>query len=187
MAVSIPVYPAGSTTNITYRASAADQTPTFGGPAQRVARLGDKWVYSVSMRPMAFTQARVFLAALLQGVSAKVLCPVIISGLDLTNQVDVVAANGSGKTLSFTGSNANKSVGQYFSIVGTDGVRYLHMVTASSGNTLSIIPALKRPIAGGELMEFKAPKIEGFLEGTEQTFTLSMVAAGVTFSVVEAQ
>ena len=187
MAITLPTYPAGSTTNITYRSSAADQTPTFGGPTQRVARLGDRWVYSVSMRPMAFTQARVFLAALLQGISAKVLCPVIISGLNLSNQTDVTATGGAGKTLIFSGSAANKSVGQYFSLVGADGVRYLHMVTAITGNTLSIIPALKRPILGGELMEFRAPKIEGFLEGMEQTFTLSMVAAGVTFTVSESQ
>lgn len=187
MAVAIPTFPVGSSTTITLKSSAIDQNPYLGGPVQRVARLGDKWSYSIDMRPMRAFQARPFIARLLQGLSAKVLVPVIVSGIDLRGQTDVTVANGAGKTLTFTGSATGKTEGQFFSLV-SNGVRYLHQITTITGNTISFLPSLKVALAGGEALEFAAPKIEGFLEGSEQGFTVGMAEnLGLSFKVNEAQ
>jgi hypothetical protein len=187
MAVAIPFFPAGSNTTITLKSSAVDQTPYLGGPLQRVARLGDRWSYSVELRPMYAAQARPFVTAIRQGLSAKVLCPVILSGIDLQGQTDCTVNSGSGKNIVVTGTTATKTVGQFFSLV-SNGVRYLHEVTAINGQTISINPALKVTIAGGEVLEFAKPYIEGFLDGNEQETTIGMVGnLGLSFRINEAQ
>ncbi|HEY0011554.1 MAG TPA: hypothetical protein VGB79_01730 [Allosphingosinicella sp.] len=137
---------------------------------------------------MKFAQAMWFCASLIQGLSEKVVCAIPQPGLDLTGISDTtaVAAGSGGKTLVVAGGGT-KIVGQYLSLV-SGGVRYLHMVTAVAGNTLSIYPMLKVPIAGGETVELLSPKIEGFLDGNEQGWTLGLVEnIGLTFVIVEAQ
>lgn len=186
MAIAIPSLPVAQTT-FKYISSASDQKPTFGGPVQRVARIGDKWVYSVELKPLYALQARVLLSILLPGLSAKVLCPVVVEGVSLAGQTDVTATTGAGKTLQFAGSAAGKTPGQYFSLV-KNGVRYLHMVTGVTGQTLTILPALKVPITGGEVLEFAQPKIEGFLSGNEQEWVIKRTSATlISFTVEEAQ
>ncbi len=187
MAIAIPTLPPGSSTTISLKSSAVDQTPYLGGPVQRVGRMGDRWSYSVDLRPMFASHSRPLIAILLQGLSAKVLCPVVISGIDLRGQTDVTAASGAGKSIVVTGSTSGKVAGQFFSLV-SNGVRYLHMVTAINGQTLSINPTLKVRIAGGELLEFHEPKIEGFLEGSEQSWTVGMISnVGLSFRINESQ
>ena len=187
MAIAIPTFPVGSSTTISLKSSAIDQNPYMGGPVQRAARLGDKWSYRVDMRPMRSSQARPLIARLLQGLSAKVLVPIILSGIDLRGQTDVTVTSGAGKTLTFTGSATGKVEGQFFSLV-SNGVRYLHQITTISGNTISFQPSLKVVLKGGEALEFAAPMIEGFLEGSEQSFTVGMAEnLGLSFKVNEAQ
>lgn len=186
MAILLPTLPPGSQTTITLKSSAIDQTPYLGGPVQRVGRMGDKWTYAVELRPMHVSQSRPLIALLTQGLTAKVLCPVVIKGIDLTNQTDVTAQSGAGRAITVTGSMDGKTVGQFFSLVA-GGVRYLHMVTGISGQTLTCNPPLKVTIAGGEVLEFQQPKIEGFLEGNEQSWTVGLVAnVGLGFKINEA-
>lgn len=186
MAIAIPKLPVAQST-FKYVSSASDQKPTFAGPTQRVARLGDKWVYSVELKPLYAIQARVLISILLPGLSAKVLCPVKVEGVSLVGQTDVTASSGAGKTIQFTGSAAGKSAGQYFSLV-KNGVRYLHMVTGVTGQTVTFIPALKVPITGGEVMEFAEPKIEGFLSGNEQEWSIKTTSATlISLTIEEAQ
>jgi hypothetical protein len=136
---------------------------------------------------MHAAQSRPFVTAIRQGLSAKVLCPVIIAGIDLRGQTDCTAQSGAGKSITVTGNTANKTVGQFFSLVA-NGVRYLHEVTAINGQTLSINPSLKVAITGSETLEFAAPKIEGFLDGNEQETTIGMVGnVGLSFRINEAQ
>lgn len=187
MAVVIPPFPAGTSTTLTFRSSAVDQTPYLGGPVQRVARLGDRWTYSVDLRPMGAAQARPLVTAIRQGLSAKVLCPVILAGIDLSQQIDLTAQSGSGKSLNVLGDTSHIGVGQVFSLV-SNGVRYLHEVTSIAGQVVGINPALKVVIAGGEALEFAEPKIEGFLEGNEHSMTIGMVGnLGTSFKINEAQ
>ena len=185
MAVVIPPHPAMST-NIELTSSSVDQKPVLGGPRQRVARLGDFWSYTVDLRPMHAWQSGPLIVRLLQGLSERVLCPVMVSGIDLTGQTDVTAVRGAGKSLVVDGSTAGKSEGQFFSLV-KDGVRYLHMVASVAENSITFTPALKVAITGGEILEFAEPKIEGFLSGNSQGWTTGMVGnVGMTFRIEEA-
>lgn len=186
MAITIPVLPAGSQTTITLKSSAIDQTPYLGGPVQRVGRMGDRWGYAVELRPMFASQSRPLIALLMQGLTSKVLCPIVLQGVDLRGQSDVFASSGAGRTITVSGSMDRKSVGQFFSLV-SNGVRYLHQITSISGQTVTCNPPLKVVITGGELMEFAEPKIEGFLEGNEQSWTTGLASnVGLSFKVNEA-
>lgn len=187
MAVVIPPIPVANSTTISLKSSAVDQTPYLGGPVQRLARMGDRWAYNVDCRPMHAGQAGPLIAALVQGLSAKVLCTLNIPGFDFSKYSNGAVVNGAGRTLTHSGGGAAKVVGQYFSLV-KNGVRYVHMVTAVSGQTINFVPALKVPIAAGDVLEFGVPKIEGYLEGNEQNWTIGLVAnLGLTFRINEAQ
>lgn len=187
MAIVLPPIPIGSSTSVSLKSSSIDQTPPLGGPVQRVSRLGDRWTYEVQCRPMQARQAGPFVATLLQGLSSKVLCPLQISGFNLSSFSDGIATSGAGKSLVHTGGGATKFAGQYFSLV-KDGVRYLHMITGVTGDRLNFIPALKVAITGNEVLEFGEPKIEGFLEGGEQSWTIGLVQnLGLSFRINEAQ
>ena len=159
----------------------------MGGNVQRVARLGDKWTYQVDLRPMFAWQSRPLIALLLQGLDAKVLCPIVIPGIDTSAATDAVAVSGGGRSMIVTGDTTTKSLGQHFSLVA-NGVRYLHQITAITDQTIKFIPTLKVKIAGGEVLEFREPKIEGFLDGNEQSWTVGLVSnVGLTFKINEAQ
>jgi hypothetical protein len=188
MAVVIPTLPDATSTEITLNSSATDQRPYLGGPIQRISRMGDKWSVKVECRTMHVRQASVLVAILLQGLSEKVLLEVREPGQNLSTYTDgTVTGAAAGRTLTHAGGGAVKFPGQFFSVV-KDGVRYLHKITGVSGQVLTFLPMLKVPLTGGEVLEFGAPKIEGFLSGNSQSWTVGRVAnTGVTFIVDEAQ
>jgi hypothetical protein len=141
------------------------------------------------LQPMRVDQAGAIVATLVGGLNEKIVAPLKQNGLDLTaysNGIVAIAESG-GSSLTHSGGGPTKFVGQFFSVI-VGGVRYLHMITAVSGQTLNFKPMLKRPLQVGDVLEFGAPKIEGFLEGTEQSWTIGRVAnLGVSFRLVEAQ
>jgi hypothetical protein len=184
---TIPTYPQGTTTSITLRSSAVDLTPIMGGPTQRISRFADRWILEVEMRKMRIDQAGPIVNSLLAGLSEPLTAP-IVEGLDLSPWSDgavSLAATG-GTSLKITGGGAAKYVGQFFSIA-KNGKRYLHRITSISEDNLSIFPALKTAVAVGDVLEFGAPKIQGFIDGNEQSWSVGLVAAlGVSFKIVEA-
>lgn len=188
MAVVIPTLPDPASVEITLNSSATTQNPYLGGPQQRISRMGDKWSVKVECRPMHIRQASVLNAVLLQGLSEKVLLEVRETGQNLTAYSDgAVVGSAAGRSLTHSGGGAAKFAGQFFSVV-KNGVRYLHKITGVSGQVLTFLPMLKVPLTGGEVLEFGAPKIEGFLSGNSQSWTVGLVAnTGVTFIVEEAQ
>ena len=136
---------------------------------------------------MHAAQSRPLVTAIRAGLSSKILCPVIIAGIDLTGQTDCTAQSGAGKSITVTGVTSTKEVGQFFSLVA-NGVRYLHEVTAINGQVLSINPSLKVAIGGGEILEFAVPKIEGFLDGVDKDVTIGMIGnVGLSFRINESQ
>jgi len=187
MAILIPTVPVSST-EITLRVSATDQTPYLGGPSQRIARMGDRWSYKVNVRPLRVMQAGPLVTALTQGLTGKVMIEVRQDGVDPSAYSNAtVVGPATGRALTFNGGGPAKFVGQFFSVV-KNGVRYLHQVTSVSGPLIQFFPMLRVPLTGGEILEFGSPKLEGFIEGTEQSWTVGMVAnLGVTFTVTEAQ
>ncbi len=188
MATVIPSNFVAASTEITLKSSATQHNPTLGGPSQRIARMGDRWSYKVDVAPMRTRQAGPFVTALLAGLSEKVLIEVRQTGVDLTAYSSgTVTGAASGRTLVHSGGGPTKFVGQFFSVV-KNGVRYLHQITAVAGSTLTFLPMLKVGLTGGETLEFGSPKLEGFIDGNSQSWTVGRVAnLGTSFVVVEAQ
>lgn len=184
MPILIPAFPQGTQTTLTLQSNSLDLTPVMGGPTQRVARLGDRYVLEVQMRNMSYTDAASIIGKLIQGLSNEVVVSVPQPGLVGGATGSGTASSGGGTALSVSVSGT-PIVGQVFSIVkGTK--RSLHTVTSASGGSLSIYPMLKFPIAGGETVEFGDPKIQGFLQGNSQSWTVNLArAVGLTFAVIE--
>lgn len=189
MAIQFPLFPQGSSTEISLISSSVDLKPYMGGPQQRYSRLGDRWRLKVEMRKMHAAQAGPILATLVQGVGSKLLVPVHQPGLDTSVWSDgqVAQAVSGGRVVKHNGGGAAKQVGQFVSII-VNGVRFLHQITLVSGQDLTLYPMLKKPLIGGEVMEFGLPKIEGFSSGNEQGWTIGLaLSVGVSFEIVEAQ
>lgn len=193
MSIQLPNLSQHATSTLTLRTNAIDNKPQFGGPTQRVSRLGDRFKLDVVCRPLGYVQAMTVVATLIQGVSQKVLCPVQQPGLKIGTPGNPVASSGSGTTLTVNQLSASYAIraGQMFSIVH-GGKRYLHMVTAaataSAGGvaTLAITPMLRTAITPGDVCEFAAPQIEGFLAETTQSWSVGLASSvGLTFSVEE--
>ncbi len=193
MAISIPSLPQHETQELKLVSSATNNTPQFGGPVQRVSRLGDRFTYSVNTRKLNATQAGSVVAALLQGLSNKVVVSVQQPGLTIGTPGNPTVTSGAGTTLNLTGFTAGYAIraGQLFSLVH-GGKRYLHMASAAAtatggAVTLSIWPMLRTPVTSGDAVEFAEPKIEGFLSDTSQGWSVGLSQAiGLTFTVSEA-
>jgi hypothetical protein len=167
----------------------------MGGPTQRIARLGDRWILRVTCRPMAYTQGIAFVSALMRGISEKVTYVVPQPDFAIGSPGSPIVVSGSGSVIGASGFTAGYSIkaGQYFSLV-KNGVRYLHQVTTGAvadgtgSATISIFPMLKVSLVAGNVLEFASPKIEGFLEGASQTWNVSLArTVGLTFVIREAQ
>jgi hypothetical protein len=170
----------------------------MGGPDQRIARLGDRWILEVVCRPMRVAQAGAVITALLQGLSDKLLVAFPQPGLDVGSPGSpiVSGAGQTGSSLTISGFSDGYEIrnGQFFSIV-QGGVRYLHRVradvTAPTGGgavAVPILPMLKVSPAANAVCEFASPKIEGFVDGDSASWTVGFLEnVGLTFRIVEAQ
>lgn len=151
--------------------------------------MGDRWSISIECRPMHAAQAAAITAILTQGLSEKILVPVPQPGTNtgIWSNGTVNGLVSGGRTIAHSGGGGTKIVGQYISII-INGVRYLHQIIAVSGANLTLNPPLKRPLAGGETIEFAAPKLEGFVKGNEQSWRVGGLGQlNLSFEVTEAQ
>lgn len=188
MAITIPSNFSATNTEFSLRSSATQHNPTLGGPSQRIARMGDRWSVKFDVAPMRTRDAEPLISVLLAGLSEKVIVEVRQSGVDLSAYGNgTVTGAASGRSLNHSGGGPTKFVGQFFSVV-KNGVRYLHRITAVTGATLAFLPMLKVALTGGETIEFGSPKVEGFIDGNSQAWTVGRIAnAGLSFTLIEAQ
>ena len=193
MAITLQVLPQHIQQSLKLISSAINNTPQFGGPAQRVSRMGDRYQMDVTTRSLMYADAAALIADLTQGTSQKVLCPVQQPGLVIGSTGNPVVSSGSGSTLNLTGFAANYPIrkGQFFSLVH-GGKRYLHYASAAATANasgvvaLSIWPMLRTTVSGGDVCEFAVPKIEGFLSDTSWSWSVGIAqTVGLTFSIVE--
>lgn len=190
--VSIPSLPQHETQELKLQSSAVTPTQTFGGPTQRISRLGDRFTLTVSTRRLSYTQGASVVASLLQGLSNKVAVPIQQPGLAIGTPGNPTVVGGSGTTLNLTGFTSGYAIraGQVFSIVH-GGKRYVHIAAAGASApggavSLQIYPMLRTPVTSGDVVEFAAPKIEGFLADTSAGWSVGLAQSiGLTFSVVE--
>ncbi|MGU3456567.1 hypothetical protein ACLBV5_09660 [Brevundimonas sp. M1A4_2e] len=159
--------------------------------------MGDKWHFESVCRPMQAAQANPVITALLDGLSEKLIAEIPQPGFEIGNPGNptVASAGQSGSSVTMTGFAPGYQIrnGQFFSIVA-NGVRYLHRARAdvtANGSGAAVVPMrpmLKVSPPAGSVCEFASPKIEGFVEGNEQGWTVGLVAnVGLTFKIIEAQ
>lgn len=183
-------YPRGTSTRITLKSSSADLKPFFGGPTQRIMRLADKWCVEVTMRSMTPALAGDIVNALMKGLSETLTVPVkdALDTSDLSDSATVAQAVTGGTSLQFANAGGTPIVGQFVSVIDGSNRRYLHRVDAVSGGTLTVFPALKASLQVGDTIEFANPRIEGWIEGQEQSYTVGLVSnVGCQFKVNEAR
>lgn len=198
MVVFLPSIPQGSQTDYKFIPNMMDLKPTMGGPTQRIGRLGDRYSVAVTARSMTYSQGLAFIASLNQGFSDSVVATLPQSDSAYFGSPGTPVINGgsqSGKTIIMRGFSAGYVAqnGQMFSI-SSNGFHCLYQVTStetadSFGNlTLPINPMLKIPPNDGDTCEFATPKIQGFLDGNQQAWTLNMAqGVGLNFSITELQ
>lgn len=184
MAILLPVCPPIRTATPRYVFFGVDQTPTMGGTAGRISRMGDRWAIDVETYPAEYTaHGMAYLSRLVRGLKAHVLTGFPEPGVTPRSYgAPVVASAGaSGKSLPVSGLIPGDVIreGKFFSLV-ISGQRFLYQVAvedvtvAPDGTAvLSIEPMLRRQPAAGAVLEIEAPKIEGFIQGNEQSWNVS--------------
>jgi len=173
-------------------------TPPLGGASQKLNRLGDRYGLAPEMPPLRTEPDGRRWVALLsrarrEGAIFAFPQPDLVIGEPGAPVVDGVGQ--AGMTLNLLGFAAAYIVreGQFFSIIH-GGRRYLHMATADTvadGDgkmALPIEPMLRISPSNGDVCEFAAPKIEGWLEGqaVEWEHRLEPYTM-VTFTITEAE
>jgi hypothetical protein len=192
---STPLYSAGTPYLLS---NAVDLVSPMGGVNQRVARLGSRFGIDVTYPAMRQEDALNFLGVMM----LSELNPVSIvlpqrgfnpgaSGTPLVN-----GAGQSGSSLAMRGLVAGYTflAGQLFDFFGSDGRRYVQMVTQGisangSGNvTVQIAPIMRNSPNDGGVIEITNPTLEGFisLASRKLSWDIQLVRrVGIKLSIVE--
>jgi len=178
-----------------------DLTPAFGGPMQRLARLGARWSVTFSETPaLGVNCARAILAARAQARANGDTTVFAWPQPAFLGAIGAPVVNGAGQlgtSLIIKGLAASTPLliaGSFFSMA-IGGRTYLHCLTANatvdgSGNaTLAIAPMLRASPADATMVQFALPAIEGFIQGRSEDWTLERLAwVGLpAFTVMEIQ
>lgn len=195
MAITLPTCPPVRDQTMRIITYASIQNPILGGPETRVLRLGDRWAgeFTTYVAPYA-EEGRKFLARLLRGLTDTVVIGVKEPGMDLTGYgTPLINASTTGSAISVKGLTVGKVIpeGKFLSIVQS-GQRFLYQVTADTtvpaGGIVNvpIYPIIRAAPAVNDVVEFAAPKMEGFLSGSEQSWNVAISKRiGFQFSITE--
>ena len=175
-----------------------DQQPTLGGPQARVSRLGDKWGIDVQTFSARYSaEGMTYLARLLRGMTDTVLLAFPEPGVPVQGYGSPVVstAGASGRLLPIGGLTSGVVIreGKFLSVV-IGGQRFLYQAAATmtvpvgGAVNLPIYPTLRRQPPVGAVVELAAPKIEGFVQGSEQSWQVSRSKyLPFNFSIVEVE
>jgi hypothetical protein len=174
--------------------------PPLGGAAQRVSRLGARWRAVFSLLPgLKPADLQTLSAARANARAAASTITYAWPQAGAPPALGSPVVNGAGQLgtlLTCSGFTAGVTIpaGLFFS-VSVAGRGYLYATTAAvtadgSGNAiLSIAPLLRAAPAASAALNFAAPQIEGYVEGTEEGWRLDRQTWGdfSGFAVTEAQ
>lgn len=195
MAVTLPACPPIQNATMRLVSWHNDQTPTTGGPSNRVVRLGSRWSADFETFPCEYAdQGRVYVSRLVRGMTDTVLVRVPEPGVSQTGYGTplVNGAGQAGSTLAIDGMPNGKVIpeGKFFSVI-VSGQRYVYQTTAevtvaSGAATLPIYPILRTSPANNAVVELSNPMMEGFISGNEQAWEIARrQRIRLRFSVME--
>jgi hypothetical protein len=172
------------------------QEPALGGVTQRVARLGSRFSFDFQTPKMKLEgdgRRAIALLQLAQRLGGRVAYPqpdfhVGAVGAPLVNGIHT-----GGTTLALKGLTPNYAVhqGQALSLT-VAGRSYLYFAAANAimdgagaGSVTLTIP-MRTHLAGNEVAELARPVIEGWLAGTERSWTIETArTTGLQFKITE--
>lgn len=195
-AILLPTTPGPSGAVVHFLDWGSDQTPSLGGPAQRLDRAGSRHAVDFTLPPMAYVDAMVWCQRLKRGKKERVIMPFPQPGLVIGSPGSplVSGAVAGGTSLSLDGMTSGYQVreGQYLSIIHSVR-RYLYsadaLAAASGAGTLvlAISPMLRTALSDNDVVEIASPKIEGMLSGDETSWNIDTAFhVGLQFTVIEA-
>lgn len=165
MAIDLPALPRGTKFSPRILRFGGDLPGVLGGPTTRVTRLGSRFAFDVELPTLEAACASKLVAARLQadtlGQTLRMAVPQNGKGALAGAPV---AASGAVNSASLTKTGGGAvAVGMFFSFAA-GGRTYLHMVTSVAGNLLGVAPLLRAsPV--GQVLNFAAPVVEGFVDG----------------------
>jgi hypothetical protein len=173
--------------------------PSLGARALKINRMGSRFRIACSLPPMLNkAQGRICVSRLVQAKREGLRLAYPLLGVDQSGAGTVVV-NGAAQTglgINLRGVTAGwiAKEGFWLSIVDATGQHYLHIVrsnsaAASAGGLLAVAiePMLRVPFADGAVVNFTAPMIEGFVDGDEIGWQMSLAHhIGIEFAIEEA-
>jgi hypothetical protein len=170
--------------------------PSTGAAVQRVDRLGSRYKAAFTFPPFTDSaQARVIVSRLIRGkrMGLRVALPLVAP--QPLGPASVDGAGQAGTTLAVRGllPGALMREGYWLSVVRADGQCFLHNVAAQSiadadgRASLVLSEMLRWPFPDAARVELARPVIEGFVDGDEQAWSMSVERfVSIEFTVEEA-
>jgi len=196
--IDLPTYPQPASATPSEIDFGVVLSPPTGGEDQRLNRLGNRHRFQVSMPPMPSAQlGRQWLIALKRGKKegVRMRFPLLDFDPGIPGATLVNGGTATGSTLPVKGATPGYvfRAGQSFSVV-TAGRHYLYfnaveVIADNSGNaTLTIDPPLRIQPANNDVCHFGIPMIEGFIEGDEFAWQMSVERVlGFDYTIREAR
>lgn len=174
MTIALPALPRDAVFNVRpIKAASTVLRPAFGGPRLPLSRKGDHWALDVEVGGLDEHCASALVADLVRATGEVVSLPLPSTGADpvLATDPAVYGAGQAGSLLTIDGLPVGYTIrkGRFFSIV-TGGRRYVYLTAApgvadgAGRATVTFWPMLRAAPADNDLVEFKVPRIEGFVE-----------------------
>ncbi|WP_260928222.1 hypothetical protein [Novosphingobium sp. 9] len=175
---------------------AALMEPALGGVTQRVGRLGARFAVQFTSPTMRMeAEGRKWIARLqrAQREGARIAYPQPDFNVGAPGVPSVSGVHTGGTSLLITGATPRYAVreGQALNLV-VAGRYYLYFAAGnvkldSSGTgTIPLTSPMRTHLAGAEAVELAKPVVEGWLDGTERSWTLDVArTVGLSFTVTE--
>lgn len=195
MAVALPTSPGPLSIKAKPLRASNDLQSPLGGKTQRINRLGDRFIFEVTMPPMDRDVAEVWIADLLQGIGSSVSLewPQPLGGVGAPGTPVVNGAGQAGMAMNLRGFSNGYVLkkGRFVSLVSGGRRQMVNIsaqATASAGGFAAVQfwPMLRFSPVDGAAVEVAQPIIEGLLQDDFDGWTLEVAeTTGLTFTIAE--
>lgn len=190
MTFALPTFPAPSKAPPRLISASIDSDGPLGAPDTRYLGLGSRFAMDVSLPPMEYDDARLWVAALIRAEREECTMEFGQPGLTIGNPgapkiSATVSANATVLPIKDLAGGYTILGGQFFNVV-KGGRRYLHAAVQTGTTPLLIGPALRLPLADNDPLDFATPQIQGLIKGPEFGWDVDVAHHyGVSFTIKE--